>query len=436
MSLITLLAFEAIGTATAMPVVAQDLDVLSAYTWAFNAYVVASLFAMVVGGLWSDATGPRAPLLTGVGALAFGSVIAGAAMNLPVLVVGRAFQGIGGGLMIVGVYVLIARAYPVDVRPKAFSVLAAAWVVPSLVGPLVAGFLAEQVSWRAVFWVVPVLVVLPLLLLVPHLAAHQGGVPPAALRRRLVAGILATVALFAIQDGVLRMSMVGMVESVLAFAVLIASVGHLLPDGALTFRRGLPTSVMMRGVIAAGFFSAEVFVPLAMVETRGLTVTQAGLILATAAGMWATGSYVQSRLPGEQDRSTAVRAGAAIVALALLTLPLAVLTTLPPWIAALSWALAAFGMGLSIPSISVQVMRLSPASELGANSSAVQIMDSVLSVVVISLLGLWHAAAVASGGATATTYALLWLGSATMALLAVVLAGRMRPAIDGVAAPL
>ena len=92
--------------------------------------------------------------------------------------------------------------------------------------------------------------------------------------------------------------------------LLVASVRHLLPPGALVFRRGLPTSVMMRGVIASAFFSAEVFVPLALIETRDLTTTQAGLVLATAAGMWATGSYVQSRLPGDSDRSMAVRTSA------------------------------------------------------------------------------------------------------------------------------
>jgi MFS family permease len=426
-SLITLVAFEAIGTATAMPVVARDLDALAGYTWAFNAYVVASLLAMVVGGLWSDAAGPRGPLIAGVVSLAVGAVIAGAAVNLTILIVGRALQGVGGGLMIVSVYVLIARAYPIDVRPKAFSVLSAAWIVPSLVGPLVAGWLAESVTWRAVFWLVPFFVIPPLILLLPRLAQHQGGVPLASTRVRLRAGVLATVALFAIQDGVLRLSAVGAVEAGVGFIVLLAAVRRLLPAGALVFRRGLASSVMMRGVLASAFFAAEVFVPLAMVETRGLTVTQAGLILATSAAMWSVGSYAQSRLPGELDRAPAVRLGSAIVGLGLLTLPLSLLAGVPPWIAALSWAVCAFGMGLAIPSVSVQVMRLSPEADLGLNSSAIQIVDSVLSVVVISLLGLGYALAVESGGATATTYALLWLASAAVAGVAVLLAGRMRP---------
>jgi MFS family permease len=429
-ALITLVAFEAIGTATAMPVVATDLDALGGYTWAFNSYIVASLFAMVLGGLWSDATGPRGPLIAGVASLSGGAVIAGAAFNLGSLVVGRALQGFGGGLIIVAVYVLIARAYPVDLRPKAFSVLAAAWVVPSLVGPVIAGWLSDAVTWRAVFWLVPVFVIPPAILLFPRLSAHQWGTPHASTRRRLIAGVVATLALLAFQDGVLRLSALGAVEAGLGLILLVASVRHLLPPGALVFRRGLPTSVMMRGVIASAFFSAEVFVPLALIETRDLTTTQAGLVLATAAGMWATGSYVQSRLPGDSDRSMAVRTGAAIVTLCLLTLPLSVLTDLPPWIAAVSWAIGAFGMGLAIPSVSVQVMRLSPEPALGVNSAAIQIVDSVLSVVVIALLGVGHAVAVNGGGATATTYALLWLAAACVSGAGIALAGRMRPSLS------
>ena len=424
----TLLAFEGIATATAMPVVARDLDALAGYTWAFNAYLVASLFGMVAGGLWSDGVGPRGPLIAGVGAFCGGAILAGAAPHLLMLAVGRALQGVGGGVVIVSLYVLIARAYDVALRPKAFSVLAAAWVVPSLVGPVIAGWLADYVTWRAVFWLVPFFVIPPALLLFPRLGPYQGGTLHPSTRSRLVAGALATVGLLAIQDGVLRMSPAGAVEAGAGLAVLLVSVRHLLPDGALTLRRGLPASVMMRGILAAAFFSAEVFVPLALIETRGISTTAAGLTLACAAGLWSVGSYAQSRLPGDRDRSNAVRLGAGVVAVCLVTLPLSLLSSLPPWVAGASWAIGAFGMGLAIPSVSVQVMRLSPDADQGVNAAAIQIVDSVLVVVAISFIGLGHSAAVATGGATATTYTLLWLASAAIAVSAIVLAGRMRPA--------
>lgn len=423
----TLLAFEGIATATAMPVMARDLDALAGYTWAFNAYLVASLFGMVAGGLWSDATGPRGPIIAGVSAFCTGAVVAGSAPGLSVLVVGRGLQGVGGGVVIVSLYVLIARAFSVELRPKAFSVLAAAWVVPSLVGPVVAGWLADSVTWRAVFWLVPVFVIPPALLLFPRLHAYQGGTVQTDTRGRLAAGAMATIGLLAVQDGALRLSAVGAVEAVAGLAAVLVAVRHLLPAGTLLLRRGLPASVMLRGILSAAFFSAEVFIPLALIEMRGVSTTTAGLTLATATVLWSVGSYWQSRIPGQRDRSHAVRLGAALTTVCLVTLPLSLLAALPPWVAAVSWAVGALGMGLAIPSISVQVMRLSPEVEQGVNASAIQIADSVLVVVAIAVVGFVHATAVESGGASAATYTLLWLMSAALAVVAILTAGRMRP---------
>ena len=423
----TLAAFEAIATATAMPVVARELDALSGYTWAFNAYIVASLLAMVIAGLRCDATGPRGPIVAGIAAFAVGSVVAGAAPSMLILIVGRAGQGIGSGAVIVGLYVLIARAYPESLRPKAFSALAAAWVLPSLVGPLVAGWLADSVSWRLVFWIVPIFVIPPMLLLLPRLAEHQGGSPNPRARQRIIAGIVATAGLLAIQDGLVRVTVLGGLEAAIGFILILGAGRVLLPAGSLTLARGLPTTVMMRGLIAAGYFSAEVFLPLALVEIKGVSVTYAGLTLALGAASWAVGSFAQSRLSGSTDRSVAVLVGALVVAVSILSLPLVLIASVPAWAAAGSWALGAMGMGLSIPSISVQTMRLSPEADQGMNSAALQIVDSVLVVIGTALIGTVYAHAVAGAGVTSATYSTMWISAAVVVALAALLAPRMRP---------
>ena len=428
-TVMTLVAFEAWATATAMPAMARDLDSLAGYTWAFNAYIVASILAMVIAGLQCDERGPRGSLSVGVAAIAAGSLVAGFATNYAVFVSGRALQGVGAGAIIVAVYVLIARAYPESLRPKAFLLLSTAWVVPSLIGPLVAGWLTDNISWRVVFWLVPFFVIPPLLVMIPKMGAYQGGAPSTAFARRVGAGVFATLGLIAIQDGLSRASLMGVVEAVIGFVALMVSGKYLVPKGALRMARGLPATIMMRGIIAAAYFSAEVFLPLALVETRGVSYTIAGLTIAVSAVFWSAGSFTQSRLAGDADRAPIVCLGALITAACLFTLPLVVLTSMPVWIASISWALGAFGMGLAIPSVSVQTMRLSPEADQGMNSAALQIVDSVLVVAVTALLGLFYVAAVAGSGATPQTYALLWILSAILALVGAVLAPRMRPPI-------
>lgn len=66
-------------------------------------------------------------------------MLAGTAADMAMLLAARVLQGLAAGIQIVALYVLIARVYPAEHRPAAFSALSAAWVVPALVGPAVAG---------------------------------------------------------------------------------------------------------------------------------------------------------------------------------------------------------------------------------------------------------------------------------------------------------
>lgn len=171
-SVVLLIAFEATAVGTAMPVAARELDGLPLYAFAFSGYFTTSLFAMVVSGQWSDRTGPLAPLVTGIGAFAAGLVVSGTAQSMWPFVLGRAVQGIGGGLVIVALYVVVGLAYPERLRPAVMAAFAASWVLPSIIGPLVAGTVTEQFGWRWVFLAIPVLVVLPCSSACPRCAAR------------------------------------------------------------------------------------------------------------------------------------------------------------------------------------------------------------------------------------------------------------------------
>ena len=427
LAVVTLAAFEAVGTSTAMPIVAEDLDAVGSYTWAFTAYILASLLAMVVAGIDSDARGPRRSIAVGITSLGLGSVICGFSNALPLLIVGRAIQGIGGGAVIVGVYVVIARAFPEELRPKAFSLLAAAWIVPSIVGPLIAGWLADSVSWRWVFWIIPIFVIPPALILLPRIKHLGGGDPITGGARRVRAGLLVSLGLFAVQFGVDQLNVIGTALAVAGAVLVVFACGPLFPPGARRLARGLPTTVIIRGFVAAAYFSAEIFIPLALLQERGVSATIAGLALALSAVGWALGSFTQGRLAGDVDRSKYVRTGSLLVAVSSVVTSLVLLPSIPVWFASISWAVASFGMGLAVPSISVQTMRLSPVGDQGRNSAGLQIADSTFVVIVTAALGVIHASAVRAGTVGPMTYAVLWCSAAGIAAITALVAGRMSP---------
>lgn len=424
----SLSAFESVATATAMPVIAQALDALDGYTWAFTAFVVASLLGMVAAGVWSDAGGPRTPTIVGVLAFTVGSVISGAANALGALIVGRVIQGIGAGAVVVAVYVIIARTYPDDLRPRAFSALAAAWVLPALIGPPIAGWLADSVTWRAVFWLVPLLVVWPLVIIMRHLPHDVGTRITGSGWERVRMGALAAAGLFAVQDGALREAVIGVPEVLVGLTAVAIGTRALLPPRSLTFGRGLPTTIMMRGLLASAFFSAEVFVPLALVQLRGATTTQAGMSLAVAAVTWAAGSALQGRMDAAADRSRFVQVGAALVAISIALVPVALSDAIPSfWAVAIVWAVGAFGMGLSIPSVSVQAMRLTSERTQGMTSAGLQLIDAACVVIGAAAVGVIYSIAQRGEAVSWTTFTVIYLLSAVIALAAAVLAPRMQP---------
>lgn len=412
----TMFAFESIGVATAMPTVARALDGLSSYAWAFNGYLVSSLVAMVVAGEWNDRVGPRLPLITGAVLFAIGATLAGCAWSMPILVFGRVIQGLGGGLAVVSVYVVLGRAYPDELRARAFTLLSAAWVVPSIVGPFIAGFLTDHISWRSVFWLV-VPFTLAVVLLSSRLEQLGGGVndhPPRW--NRLFFACAAAGSLAVLQEAGSRRDVLGAALAVIGILVLVPTLSRLLPDGALRFADGLPTVVMMRGVLAGSFFAGEAFLPLALHTVRGATTAQGGLLLTVGALAWSVGSQAQSRLYSRVQRRQLVQAGSAFVALCLFLVPLAMVSAVSFWIAALPWFLGAMGMGLAFGAIGTLTLELSDPEDQGANSAALQVLDSTGSIVFIGIAGVIYGSALTRGVVSGWTFTWIWWVMAAAAL--------------------
>ncbi|MFE4966532.1 MFS transporter [Streptomyces sp. NPDC056660] len=437
-SVVLLIAFEATAVGTAMPVAARELHGVSLYAFAFSGYFTTSLFAMVLAGQWSDRSGPLGALTTGIGAFAAGLVVAGTAQVMWVFILGRAVQGFGGGLVIVALYVVVGRAYPERLRPAIMASFAAGWVVPSIVGPLAAGAVTEHLGWRWVFLGIPVLVVFPVALALPQIRRRAGG--PVAERARetferrrirLAFGISLGAGLlqYAAQD----LRWVSLLPGVVGGALLVPAVLGLLPRGTYRAARGLPSVVLLRGVAAGAFVSAESFVPLMLVTQRGLSPTLAGFSLAAGGVTWALGSWVQARPRVAPYRERLMTLGMVLVAAAIATAPSVLVPGVPVWIVALAWAFGCFGMGLVIASSSVLMLRLSAPQEAGANSAALQISDALSNVVLLAVAGAAFASlgggsmtGTAGSGSHPVAFAVVFLPMAAVALVGVWVTTRLR----------
>ena len=429
------IAFEAMAVATAMPKAVPDLGGMRLYALPFSAYFTTSLFGLVLAGEICDRRGPRLPLVGGTASFTAGLLLAGSAQSMVPFVLGRAVQGLGGGIVIVAVYVLVGRAYDDNLRPRMFAALSAAWVVPSIVGPLIAGFLADQLSWRLVFLGIAPLAVVPVLIALPSVIRYDGPPPagPNVRHGRMWLALAAAVGTGLLQVAEIRADAAALGPVLAAMVILVPSVPRLLPAGTLAFRRGLPSVVAMRGVLAGAFFGAEAFLPLMLVEQRGLSTTVAGLSLAGGAVGWAGGSWFQGRPGLRVPRPELVRRGAVLVAAGIAGLGFVLLPSVPVAVAGFSWIVGATGMGLATASIGVLLFELSPVEDQGANSASLQLSDALFSVVFIGVAGVIFGSSQQHAGPTSPmVFAQILAVMATLALVGAWAAGRVRP--PGIAA--
>jgi MFS family permease len=436
--LITLAAFDAIAVATAMPVVARDLDATPLYAWSFTGFFAAYLFGTVVSGEACDTRGPRRPMQAGLLLFVSGLLLSGLAPTMLVLVLGRALQGLGAGLMLVAVYVVVARAFPDHMRPKVFSAMAAAWVVPAVVGPVVAGYFADHLSWRLVFLSLSVLV-LPAAWAIAPVLRRVDGPPPEPVtrtgRKRLALG--AAVGVAALQQAGISGGLLGGLLLVVAVALMAASVPRLLPPGTLVLRRGLPTVVAMRGLLAGPFAATEAFIPLMLVDERGLSTTMAGLSLMGSTLGWATGSWLQGRAGPGTSRTTLIRWGTVWTTAGTAVVTAAVVAPAPGWVVTVGWTAAGIGMGIALASVNVVALRLARVEDQGATSAAIQVSDGLATVVLTAVAGSVLAVLHTGAGEDASVFLTIF-GLMTAVAAGAVLAARRTgadPAVGVLAGP-
>ncbi|MFD7500551.1 MFS transporter [Streptomyces sp. NPDC059850] len=440
-AVVSLIAFEASAVNTAMPVAARALDGVALYAYAFSAYFTASLFAMALSGEWCDRKGPLPPLFTGIVAFGAGLVVAGTAQRMWMFVGGRAVQGIGGGLVIVALYVVVGRAFPRRLQPAVLASFSAAWVLPVIVGPVVAGAITEQAGWRWVFLSIPLLVLLPLTVMLPALRTlPPGGRSPAMNRRRILLALAVAAGAGLLQYAAQDLAWPSLLPAAAGLALLVPCVLRLLPPGTFRAARGLPSVVLLRGVAAGSFLGAESFVPLMLVTQRGLSATAAGLALTGGGLTWALGSYTQSRPRLEPYRERLMGLGMLLIAVSIALVPLALADAVPVWTVAVAWAVGGYGMGITISSASVLMLTLSRPEEAGSNSSSLQASDALGNITLVGLSGVLFVAF--GGAATApthagtahaattshpTAFAAVYAAMATVALAGAWLTTRLRP---------
>jgi len=373
--MVTLVAFESLSVATILPVVGRQLGDLRLYGWVFSAFLLASLVGIAVAGSVADRFALAWPMTAGLVLFAIGLAIGGSAPTMPVLVAGRVVQGLGAGVVPAVAYVAIGRDYPPACRPRMFAVLSTAWVVPGLVGPAVAALVATTLGWRWVFLGLLPLVGAALVLAATNLRGSTRDPRRAdPFNFAAVAGILvgAGVVLVSLSSGSLGWAVGGMV---VGGVVLARSLRPLTPPHTLIAGRGLPATVLNRGLLTFCFFAGDAYVPYALTTVRHAGTEVGALALSASTVMWTVGAWVQERRIHRWGPRRLVRSGEVVILAGLGLMTVVLWPAIPPAAGIGAWSLAGLGMGFAYSPLSVTALDRSPRGGEGRTTAALQLTD-------------------------------------------------------------
>src|SRR5881398_1280735 len=148
-----LAALDQTIVSTALPTIVGDLGGLNHLSWVVTSYLLASTVWTPLYGKLGDMVGRKPVFLAAIVIFLAGSMLAGLSQSMGELIGFRALQGIGAGGLMVGAQAIIADIVPPRERGRYMGLIGSVFAVASVAGPLLGGFLVDNLSWRWVFYV-------------------------------------------------------------------------------------------------------------------------------------------------------------------------------------------------------------------------------------------------------------------------------------------
>lgn len=407
---------------TILPSVVKEIGGIDYYAWNTTVFVVASIIGSALATRVLSASGPRRAYVLAALIFAIGTTACALAPSMPALLVARAVQGAGGGVLLALTYAMIRIVYSPGLWPRAMALVSGMWGVATLIGPALGGIFAELDAWRAAFW--SMLPLTGLFALLAWQALPRDGGP------RRTHGPLPLLQLGVMTASVLALSVASTRSSpaeaaagvALAFALLAALIlcersgqVRLFPRGSFSPGSALAALFGTMSLLSIGVTSNEVFIPLFLQVLHDQSPLFAGYIAALMAAGWTVGSICSSgvrraSVPRVILLGPVLSACGMVILAVLMPAPShGALLLLAPM--TLGLALVGFGVGFAWPHLLTAVLHAAPEDEAdlaSASITTVQLftaaLGSALAGMVVNFAGL-----TSPGGVAGTASAAFWL---------------------------
>jgi EmrB/QacA subfamily drug resistance transporter len=405
---ILLAAIDQTVVVPAVPAIAADLHGFGHLSWIVSAYLLTSTAATPIYGRLSDIYGRRALLLPAIALFVVASMLCAVSGTLWQLIAFRALQGVGGAGLMAMSQAAIADVVAPRERGRYQAYMAGTWGVASVAGPILGGWVTDDLTWRWIFWInVPIGVgafvlsdrALKLLKVRPMPARidYAG----AALLTLTVTACLLVMSWGGIEYAWGSPQVLALIlASVLLLAALV--VRELRAPDPLLPPRLFANSVFTRGVIIASFAAAAMFggtflLPLFFQLLHGADAATSGTLVVPFLAANVVGAYIAGQLARKLGRVKVIVLGGLLLSVIGYALLAVLGSGTSHLVAVLDMLVVGFGLGITMPSVLVIVQNAAERRDVGVATGTLLFLRSMGAALGSTLVGTLLAARFAAG---------------------------------------
>lgn len=391
---IFLASMEGTVVATAMPSIVAQLGGLSIYSWVFSIYMLASTTTVPIYGKVSDLFGRKKVYTFAMGLFLIGSVLCGMASSMESLILFRAIQGLGAGGVLPMALTVIGELFSMEKRAKMQGLVSSVWGVSSVIGPLIGGFLVDQISWQWVFYINLIPGTLAIVF-VWFAWIDQKRDLSKKVRLDIAGTILLTLGVLSLLLGLNELGHPISFWFILCAILLLFGLVYVekrSEDPIIPiklFGDRLFVVAILHGILAGwAMFGSLSYIPLFVQGVIGTTATQAGISLTPMSLSWTLASILGGRMVLKMNFRHM-----ALIGMSMLTVGSFLMTTIGIESTQLSvmffTSLMGVGMGLTIPVFMIIIQTSVSKSVLGTATSTLQFSRSMGGTIGVSILGVF-----------------------------------------------
>ncbi len=413
MASLFLVALDQTIIATALGKIVEEFNAFSALSWAVTAYLITATITVPIAGKLSDLFGRRRVLLIGVAIFVLGSLLSGVSADMQQLILWRALQGIGGGIITANAFTIIGDLFAARERGKWQGIIGAVFGTASVIGPLLGGFLTDghsvlglaTTSWRWAFWINVPIGIMAFIVIAMYSPALRQAIKPrvdyvgagllAVFLATLILAIDNTEQIFADVMSATNINLLNL--RLIMFSIVALSLAALIvverratqPIIQLSFfkNRTFLAIIIITFLHGAAFLGSILYLTQFNQQVFGASPTESGLMLLPMIG----GLMVASVTAGQLVSRLGTYKRLIVGGLVIMTASIAFLTTLTPTSGYLYEAIImvflGLGIGVAMPIMTIAVQNEFEQKDLGAATSASQLFRSLGSTIGTAIFG-------------------------------------------------